>query len=249
MRIPLAVVDTTSMADAPERAIGKGNEKLGRRVGTFSLPSVHTCHLGSTPTCRSLCYADSPQSHFSMPATQRRYWTNLAFTRDHRFVPEMIGRIAGKKLVAFRWHVSGDLYSAGYAAKVLAVMSATPEAPAYIYTRAWRDAGVRAVLATMAALPHVQVWLSCDRDSGPPAAVPGTRRAYLQTLPGDEPGYPVDLVFRDRPARRTVAKRVAGALVCPVENGVSHSVTCDRCRVCFSDPVTDPARRTRRDAA
>lgn len=249
MRIPLTVFDAVAMAAAPDKAIGKGNEKLGRRVGTFSLPAVHTCHLGSTPTCRSLCYADSPQSHFVGPVVQNRYWANLTFSKADRFVAEMTARVTKKRLSAFRWHVSGDLYSVAYAARVLAVMRGTPGTPAYIYTRAWKDAGVRAVVAQMVALPHVQVWFSCDRDSGPPPAVPGARRAYLQVLPGDEPAYPVDLVFRDRRARAVVAKRVAGALVCPVENGATKNVTCEKCRVCFTDPAVDPTRRTRRDVA
>jgi hypothetical protein len=69
-----------------------------------------------------------------------------------------------------------------------------------------------------AALQEVE---SCDRDTGIPARVPRrVKLAWMQTSADDEPPR-ADLAFRVRRLRRTVAKRVSLAMVCPVENGAT----------------------------
>lgn len=239
----LLVLQPNDLETAAESAVGSGNEKLGSRIGTFSLPAIHTCHLGSTETCRSRCYADS--GHFVGTNVQRRYSLNLAFTRRPDFVAKMLARIQKKERTAFRWHVAGDLYSVEYAVKLAAVMLACPKLPMFIYTRTWRNENMRPVLRLMAGLPNVQLWLSCDQDTGEPVDIPGARRAYMQVENDPGPAYSVDLVFRDKPVRTaSVAKRVAGAVVCPVENGTKTDITCEKCRICFTDPAVDPTRRT-----
>ena len=56
----------------------------------------------------------------------------------------------------------------------------------------------------------------------------------MQTSADDIPTR-ADLVFRVQRLRKTVAKRVNLALVCPVENGATgHRTDCGRCRVCIN---------------
>jgi hypothetical protein len=56
----------------------------------------------------------------------------------------------------------------------------------------------------------------------------------MQTSADDLPPR-ADLVFRVRRLRKTVAKRVALAVVCPVENGATGRRTdCGRCRLCIN---------------
>jgi hypothetical protein len=55
----------------------------------------------------------------------------------------------------------------------------------------------------------------------------------MQTAEDDLPPR-ADLVFRVHRLRKAVAKRVALALVCPVENGATgHRTDCGRCRLCI----------------
>ena len=127
-----------------------------------------------------------------------------------------------------------DFYSPGYARKWLAVMRQAPGVRFYFYTRSWRVPAIWRVLRRMARLLNVRAWLSCDRDTGLPRRLPpGVRLAWLMASPDDRPPR-ADLVFRTRPLRRTVLKRVGLALVCPTENGATGRRTdCGRCGVCW----------------
>jgi len=232
-KVALPLVTGQEIAKSNQHSIGNGNIKLGKRIGTFSLPAIHTCELGSTPTCRDLCYACTSNSFFMMSNVIKRYQTNLAFSHTSEFVDSMVKQIRKKKLIAFRWHVSGDLYSPAYAAKILSVISRTPEVNHYLYTRTWRSLKMRPIISAIASQPNVLLWLSCDRDTGEPVEIPESRRAYLQVSEDDVPSYNVDLVFRDAPLRETVVKRVSGAIVCPVENGVTNT-TCQKCQICIN---------------
>ena len=97
----------------------------------------------------------------------------------------------------------------------------------------------------MASLPNVFVWYSCDLETGAPAsAPPRARLAYVMVHERDRPSYVADLYFRDRPLVSSIAKSIGGTLVCPAENGATHT-TCDRCRVCLAEPSSTGPRRTR----
>lgn len=223
----------------------EGNEKLGDRVLTFSLPAVFTC-TGSTSLCRALCYVCRPQSRFNTSEVQSRYWQNWQLSLHPDFVDLVVKAYARltRREVLTRLHVAGDFYDVIYASKWLAIMRACPRVTFWFYTRGWRDPSILPVLEAMAALPNVCAWYSCDRETGAPVSVPPrVRLAYVMVHKGDISPYPVDLYFRDRPLTDSMAKFLGKTLVCPAENGATHT-TCDRCRVCLTEPSSEGPRRT-----
>jgi hypothetical protein len=139
-----------------------------------------------------------------------------------------------------RWMVSGDVYSVGFAKKLLAVVRRTPNVRHFLYTRSWRVASIRPVLLALAAEPNCRVWFSCDRDSGTPFPVPpGVRCAWMMADPSEAETHAdhvaaCHLVFRVRRLRNTPALKVCGVTTCPVENGVTgHDTDCGRCGLCW----------------
>jgi hypothetical protein len=227
-----------------KRLLGQGNNKLGR-VLTFSLPAVTTCP-GSTLLCRSACYAT--RGRFRTPPVQNRLRANLDASRQPDFVERIVAELSSRRSdrTLVRLHPSGDFYGVAYARKWLAIARRSPRARFWFYTRSWRVPGMRRVLEALARLPNVQAWNSVDQESGFPDVAGTARTAYLMTDAADLPATTPDLYFRDYPLRPTVVKRIDGVLVCPPENGVSHAVHCDSCRLCSADPDDEPQRRTRR---
>ena len=224
----------------------EGNDKLGDRVLTFSLPAVLTCP-GSSGLCRSLCYADRPQSRFSLPEVRDCYWRNFALSKRDDFAEVVAALLARtrRERPMVRLHVSGDVYDAAYAWKWLKVARSTPRATFWCYTRSWRVPEIRAVLEEWGSLPNMHLWYSYDRETGAPSGQHSRiRTAYLRVDGGDEPEEGPDLYFREHALRKRTEKHVGGTLVCPAENGASK-VRCTSCKVCFTDPEADPARRTR----
>jgi len=87
----------------------------------------------------------------------------------------------------------------------------------------------------MSKLSNVKMWWSVDHETGCPPRLPkNVRLAYMQVETNDIPDYKVDLVFRvDRVRDQLIAKKVANALVCPVENGITKQMDCMRCGFCW----------------
>ena len=168
------------------------------------------------------------------PSLRHRYERNLELSRRRDFARLVLAFLVLHDIRVVRIHTGGDFASAAYARKWLTVMRRAPAVRFYFYTRSWRIPSIFKVLEEMACLPNVRAWFSCDRDTGVPASVPpGVRLAWLMTAPDDLPPR-ADLVFRVRPLRRTVQKRIGLALVCPTENGATGRRTdCERCRVCW----------------
>lgn len=223
----------------------QGNTKLGETglVWAFSLPAVYTCP-GSTPSCRELCYAC--QGFYCYANVQESLWRNHRATLADDFADTLLGLLRKHRVLVFRPHVSGDIYDAQYAHKLLQVASRRPGMRVFLYTRSWRVPEIRAVLEDMAELPNVHMWWSIDRDTGSPRHLPPrVRRAYMMTSDNDLPNFDVDLYFRDD--RKAVLKKVDGTMMCPAENGVTHT-TCERCQICFTEPDPEGPRRTQRVA-
>ena len=120
-------------------------------------------------------------------------------------------------------------------AKVARLARACPATRFFAYTRSWRRPDIAEALAELSRCRNVRLWYSCDRDTGIPARVPRrVKLAWMQTAADDFPPR-ADLVFRVHRLRKTVAKRVALAVVCPVENGATgHRTDCGRCRLCIN---------------
>jgi hypothetical protein len=208
----------------------QGNTKLGEGIYTFSLPPVATCP-GASPSCRRECYALRGRFHFLRDA-YRRY---LAESQEEGFAAKMIGEIRRRWAGCVRIHVAGDFYSAEYVRKWVAIAQACPGTRFYVYTRSWRNPDIVGALEELSRCRNVRLWYSCDHDTGIPARVPRrVKLAWMQTSADDIPTR-ADLVFRVQRLRKTVAKRVNLALVCPVENGATgHRTDCGRCRVCIN---------------
>jgi hypothetical protein len=208
----------------------RGNTKLGEGIYTFSLPPVATCP-GASPACRRECYA--LRGHFRFQ--RRAYRRCLAESKAEGFAARVIGEIRRRWAGCVRIHVAGDFYSADYVRKWVAVARACPQTRFFAYTRSWRKADIAAALEELSRCRNVRLWYSCDRDTGIPARVPRrVKLAWMQTSADDLPPR-ADLVFRVHRLRKTVAKRVALAVVCPVENGATgHRTDCGRCRLCIN---------------
>jgi hypothetical protein len=208
-----------------------GNCKLGDGIYAFSLPAVKTCP-GSSPACREECYALRGRFRF----LARRYGRNLRAAREEGFAGRMAAEIRRRFVACVRVHVSGDFFSPGYVRAWVAIARACPATRFYAYTRSWRVPHIAPALAGLARCRNVRLWFSCDRDTGVPDHTPRrVRLAWMQTAPDDLPPRAVDLVFRVRRLRKTVAKRIGLALVCPVENGATgHRTDCGRCRLCIN---------------
>jgi hypothetical protein len=245
-QLDLRPFDSVGPVTTVDELFCDGNTKLGQHVLTFSLPAVFTC-TGSTGVCRTLCYVCRPASRFAGEHVRDRYWDNFNLSRRHDFADAVLaayGRLKRKEVLT-RLHVSGDFYDNRYASAWLRVMRESPSVSFWFYTRGWRDPSVRPAVEQMAQLPNVFAWYSCDMETGEPKGKPArVRTAYMMVHEVDVPSYPVDLYFRDRPVAGTVVKSIGGTLVCPAENGATQT-TCERCRICLSEPSSVGPRRTR----
>lgn len=210
--------------------LGKGNGKLGENIHTFSIPAWDTCP-GRSEAC-SICYAR--KGWFRIGRMREMLDRNLEASRADNFADRMIAEIERRWCRVVRIHVSGDFYDPAYASKWVEIAERCPDVTFYCYTRSWRVAEIVPVLEELAALENTRMWYSADDDTGIPERVPcGVRVAYLLRTEDDRGAETVDLVFRDKPLRTTVSRRVGLAMVCPVENGTDADTDCGRCKVCW----------------
>lgn len=216
----------------------RGNSKLGAAdVWGFGLPSGDpgVC-VGMTAICARHCYAWRIEKF--RPSVLAAYTRNLAATKDDDFVDRVVGFAIARRVKVVRIHTAGEFYAAAYVRKWQAVAARLPQTMFYAYTRAWRSPALRPALDRLGGSTNCRLWYSVDRDSGFPKRIPpAVRLAWLMTTPDDRPPRPVDLVFRIASLRRVVMKSVSGALVCPVENGVTLKapMTCEACKYCWGD--------------
>lgn len=222
-----------------------GNEKLSTRILTFGLPAVLTCP-GRTDLCggdEARCYAT--RSHYLLANVARPREENFVLAHRNDFADLVLDELYNRHdQSVVRPHDSGDLFSAFYAEAWYRVMAAARRSHRFfLFSRSWRVAEVRPVLARMARLPNVRVWYSIDRETGWPARLPKRARlAYMMVDEWDFPARPVDLVFKDQCIRGRPTKRVGGSLVCPYENGATRDnrtggklFNCHKCGLCWDD--------------
>lgn len=150
----------------------------------------------------------------------------------------------------FRWHVSGDIFSQGYAHWIADVVRDSPTVKHWIYTRS------HGLIAPLVRLPNLSINLSADRDNIWSArstraqyrSIRELRIAYLVTDDGYVPrDLPADsVVFPDYSLRgRDLARPTDGAwwqsltsaqrrMVCGVDYfGPSRSSRCGVCTKCI----------------
>lgn len=229
-----------------------GNEKLGERVFTYSLPAITTCP-GATDACRSTCYAT--RHRYLSTSVRYALSTNLATLTA---APAQVESDIRRQLAAartsrplVRLHPSGDFFAVAYAWLWYRIIRDHPAVQFWVYTRSWRFPRFAAILTKLAALPNLRLFYSIDRDTGLPAAVPeSVRLAYLSISPDDTPPHEADLVFRDYAIRGVPQIRANGVLVCPHENGTMGAphVTCASCRLCIAPLAEKDPRRLKRHA-
>lgn len=225
-----------------------GNSKLGPSVWQYSLPTISTCP-GRTALCSKACYAT--KGSYLYANVERR----LTFNDEHRLSDDWISQVRMQirlyRIREVRIHTAGDFDTAAYIRNWCEVIRNAPRTLFWAYTRSWCVPELLPELDKLSRLANMQLWFSCDRETGVPPRRTHVRRAYLSTEDSDIPRYRVDLVFRSN--RRTKQVRLGGALVCPAErvsrskNSTSPRLTCDQCRLCMDrvqwlDEANDKAR-------
>jgi hypothetical protein len=156
------------------------------------------------------------------------------------FVSKMVEEIKQKKVKILRIHVTGDLYDAKYIRDWIKIASKCPDTRFYAFTRSWRITRLMPALTDFSKLPNTQLWWSADADThvidGRPPIRKGVRVAYMQVHDEEHvPAY-TDLVLRVK--RNTLVRFTNGRLVCLAENGMEYAkrkMTCERCKLCFTD--------------
>lgn len=116
---------------------------------SLSLPARASCP-GSTPACRT-CYAARHT------AEDDRRWENFRRVTGATFEQaERLGEYIAKHCTAFRWHVSGDVFSRDYAQWIVSVCRAS-RISHWIYTRSFQ------FLDILSEAKNLVVNLSADR--------------------------------------------------------------------------------------
>lgn len=147
----------------------------------------------------------------------------------------MVNELYRKGIVLMRWHVSGDIYSPGYARKVLQIVGRSSHTTFWLYTRSWRVKAIFPNIKTISLMPNMKLWLSCDAETGYAPAVPlGARIAWMQTEPWEDVEK-ADLLFLDKPVQKERLPLPIAQNVCPTDipEGKQKGVICATCRTCF----------------
>lgn len=241
----------TGTPDDPDRwLLRRGNAKLGDDICHFDLPAVTTCpgrSRGCSGVIRTGPRSKGSRRCYVLSLYRRRpsllvaHGRNLDALQDlPRFVRRVLREVRQRRVRTIRWHVGGDVHTAGYARALLLVMSRTPEVEHFLYSRSWRVPHLRPWLERMADLPNVAVWFSCDQTTGLPPGDrhPRVRLAWMALHAAEAEPWACaeqiaecDLVFMDTTLRHLRLSTFAGTDVCPQEN--DPGVTCTTCRRCL----------------
>lgn len=123
-------LDLQTLSKVGSIHISRGNEKLSRKVGNFSLPAWKTCpFLG---ICRDYCYALKAEKWRHVTCAR---WDNFYASRRASFVAEMVDLITKMGLKVVRIHESGDIYNRPYAEMWAEIARRLPEVRFYLYTK------------------------------------------------------------------------------------------------------------------
>jgi hypothetical protein len=140
-----------------------------------------------------------------------------------------------KGVILMRWHCAGDIYSPGYARKMLEVIGRSPHTSFWGYTRSWRVPTIFPILKAMASMKNMKLWFSVDAETGYPDEVPeNVRVAWMQTDVDDDM-EDADLVFLDHPFRKKPIPLNVLEKACPAETpkGKERGTTCATCARCW----------------
>jgi len=160
----------------------KGNKKMGDKVFIFNLPPIITC----TPTnwClhgkngKPMCYA--LRRRFLFPNVIDGAKIRYKLSQQPNFVDKMIAKIHRKKPEFFRFHSSGDFYSADYVKKVIEIAKQCPDT---LFRTTTRRRDLTKVLQELNELPNFIVRESLDTQRQiPKMGLPFTALSYLDIV-------------------------------------------------------------------
>lgn len=129
----------------------KGNAKLSKKVGIFSLPAVETCP--NCGDCAGSCYALLEQQRF--PTTREHRQRNLTLTKQPEFHRLIANEIISKKISIVRIHESGDFYSLPYLRKWIAIAKSLPTVNFYGYSKCFDR--YKTAMEEFNSLPNVNI--------------------------------------------------------------------------------------------
>lgn len=212
---------------------------------------------GSTPACRSTCYVDGLAKHAA--ETYAAYKRNALMIRLALADPELASAACmamsdhlNRHCLSFRWHVSGDVFSADYARWIADVCRETPTVQHWIYTRSFAPEILDELVAVSTLRGgNLALNLSCDRDNVDAAADAsmryGLRLCYLVLDPTEKIPILVpqsDVIFPDYKLRGGTEEGRAWfaslsshqkSMVCPVDyNGKAENRRCGPCSRCLT---------------
>lgn len=131
----------------------KGNKKLSRKVGIFSLPAVKTCP--NCGECCASCYALLEEQRF--PTCREKRQQNYEMTKLPQFHRLMANEIIAMKLDIVRIHESGDFYDGAYVGEWIALAMSLPTVQFYGYSKCFDKFGIDSALREFNKLPNVNI--------------------------------------------------------------------------------------------
>jgi Gene product 88 len=209
-----------------------GNDKLSPSVAHFDLPAGITCP-GKSKLCYRRCYAR--RNRFAYPQVRERMRWSYEQSKRGDFALRMSDELYRMGIILMRWHVSGDIYSPGYARKMLEIVGRSLHTTFWLYTRSWRVKAIFPLVKALSLMPNMKLWLSADAETGYPDEVPAHARvAWMQVQPGEDVSD-ADLVFLDHPLRKQRIPLDLIDKVCPAETpaGKVRGTSCATCRICW----------------
>lgn len=214
--------------------LAQGNEKLSKSVWHFDIPPIRTCP-GRSAECSVRCYGLS--NRFLFPQVQDRLDYCYQMSRRKDFVKLMVDELFRKGIILCRFHVVGDLYSPAYAEKVKAIVEQSRHCTFFLYTRSHVIPTILPVIADLAKLDNMSVWLSADCSMGMPSDIPqGCRVAWMQVEENEVVPDGVDLLFRVPEIRTKPLALPLLPVICPTETpeGKKSGISCATCARCYS---------------
>lgn len=230
--------------------ITAGNGTLDQpRPNAFSLVEIEDCP-GSTPSCRAACYvhglkANAPDTHALYTHNSRTIRQILAGWHYYEWAGRMARYIGENCKGGFRWHVSGDVFSADYAYWIAYICRQTPHVNHWIYTRSFGP-----ITEPLLAVPNLAINISADKDNAAAAREyadnHGLRLCYLIAAGDVLPAGIVkdgDVIFPDYQLRGGTVRGAAWfaalpptlkSYVCPVDyHGKAENRRCGPCARCL----------------
>lgn len=237
------------MSDSPRLRLTEASKvrEWPEQKNGFALPAIREICTHATPTCWKGCYAKKGRLAFGN--CKRKYLKNyqaLLKAGTARGMANLILEELRKvRFSIFRIHVSGEFFSATYAAAWARVCHEYPDANFWCYTHSQEPDVIR----ILNLIPNLKAFLSCDRDNWQQMLklskrFPRMGLSYYSV--GEKPpnevyerggSVPVDMptglvVFPDK----RVQKKSHFWLTCPTERAdavMKKNEACIRCRRCW----------------